>query len=189
MSLTCSLIAKNLTKLAQGNSPSPKVDVTFESQSNNRVAVARTADTIWLEVKEELNRPTDIPIAPIRNRPKYPVNIGSKSGSPNQYSSSGKYRVKPNITVNKDNAAKNLPSTISTSRKGAVSNNSSVPSFCSSAKSLIVRAGAIRTIRKNAPMGPMGPNKKPLIEASGNLPVILKANDRPDNARNNEVIM
>ena len=39
------------------------------------------------------------------------------------------------------------------------------------------------------PMGPMGPNKKPLIEASGNLPVILKANDRPDNARNNEVIM
>ncbi len=161
----------------------------MESHRSKRVAVATTAETIWFEVKEELKSPTDIPIAPIRKRPRYPVNMGSKSGSPNQYSSKGKYRVKQNIAVNKDSAAKNLPRTISMSRKGAVSNNSRVPSFCSSANSLIVSRGAIRTIRKNAPIGPMGPNKKPRIEASGNLPVILRAKDSPDKARNNEVIM
>ena len=75
------------------------------------------------------------------------------------------------------------------SRKGAVSNSSSVPSFCSSAKSLMVSAGAISTMRKNAPIGPIGPNRNPRIEASGNLPVMLSAKDRPDKARNKEVIM
>ena len=59
-----------------------------------------------------------------------------------------------------EKAAMNLPKTTSYSFTGEVNSSSNVPSFCSSARSLIVKAGAIR-MRKNT-----APAKNPLIEAS-----------------------
>ena len=60
------------------------------------------------------------------------------------------------------NAAMNLPKTISNSRKGDVSNNSRVPSFCSSAIRRMVRAGDMKIMKKIAPA------KYPRMLASAN---------------------
>jgi hypothetical protein len=38
-------------------------------------------------------------------------------------------------------------------------------------------------------MGPIGPKRNPLSEASGNLPVILRAKDSPESAINRDAII
>lgn len=64
------------------------------------------------------------------------------------------------MTVTRE--AKNFPTTTSTSFTGEVKSSSNVPSFCSSAISLIVIAGDIKIIKNVAPA------KYPLMVASEN---------------------
>ena len=69
--------------------------------------------------------------------------------------------MKNSVPRKKTSVARNLPVTICQSRMGAVSNNSRVPSFCSSARSRMVMRGASST--RIEVLG----TRKPLIPASG----------------------
>ena len=71
-----------------------------------------------------------------------------------------------------------FPIITSQSLTGEVNNNSMVPSFCSSANSLIVRAGAKRTITR------LAPKKRLLKDASGNGSVKSLTKKNPVTAKN-----
>ena len=67
---------------------------------------------------------------------------------------------------------------ISQSLTGDVKSNSMVPNFCSSAKSLIVKAGASRTITR------LAPKKRLLRDASGKGSVKSLTKKNPVTAKN-----
>ena len=100
-----------------------------------------TAETIWLSVIDETQRPTAIKALPKRKKPMYVPIICATATVPKNASITGKIPVISRDIKNTVTAAKYLPKTIDGMLTGAVSKSWSVFLFFSSERSRIVSIG------------------------------------------------
>ena len=112
--------------------------------------------TIWLRVRLDVNMPMETSAPTSRKVPTYCATAAPLSMSPAVAMATGIPTVSRTPTPTKATPERNFATTTLSTRIGCVNSNSSVPSRCSSANSLIVAAATNTPSRSRCRKSPSG---------------------------------